>query len=376
MFSRALSDFSRTLELKPESNAFRRRGMCYCLMGDYENCIADTTRCIHLDPKDASAYQWRGYAHDQLNEEKEALDDLNKSLSIKPDKGAFRTRGCISVFAGDFKRGIADLTEAIKIKRTDAAALFFRGLAYFNLERYKEALSQFTESLAAKPEGQVYYYRARTFMILGRTQDALKDFEAASNFTNQFSPEELAGNIESAVVQMQPDKLDRRTLRLSRQAKREHQLVETALARSKDRNYIAAEKKLTRAIAMSSDDFALYSMRARVYESMKNWKKALQDYNKSLFYENINIDAYLARAAVYAELSQPEKAELDLKRAVVLDPKMPQTHFKRAQVLEKLKKKNDAALAYRQFLRLYAGAKDKQLEQYAKTAREHLAKLL
>lgn len=374
MFSQAVKDFSQTLKLKPESNAYRRRGICYCLMGDYEKCIEDTTRCINLEPKDAGAFQWRGYAHDQLNEDKAAFADLNRSINLMPDKGAYRTRGCIEVFGGKFKQGIADLTQAIKIKRADAAAFYFRGLAYYNLERYEEALSQFTESLAVKQEGQVYYYRARTFMILGRTDDALKDFEAASNFTNQFSSEELAGNIASSVMQLKPGNLDRKTLRLTRQTKHVSQLVENSLLRSSEQNYEAAEKKLTKAIAISPDDFTLYSMRAAVYAAKRDWKKALKDYTRSLFYENINIDAYLARAGVYAELCQPEKAELDLKRAVVLDPKMAVTHYKRAQVLERLKKKSDASAAYREFLRLYAGARDNALEPLAKTARERLSK--
>ena len=377
MFEHAIKDFTRTLELQPESNAYRRRGISHCMIGDYEKCIEDMNQCIKLQPEDAGAFQWRGYAHDQLNEEKEAIDDLNKSLSIKPDKGAYRTRGCIYVFAGNFKQGIPDLTEAIKLNRNDSAALFFRGLAYFNQERYEQALSQFTESLSAKREGQVYYYRARTFMMLGRTEDAIKDFEEASNFINQFSSDQLAGDIAASVLRGKSAGLDRKTRRITRRRGNLAKFVEGGLADIKAHKYADAEKKFNIAISFSMDDFALLSMRAGAYAGMKEWKKALKDYTMSLFYENINIDAYLARAAVYAELNQPVKAELDLKRAVVLDPKMAVTHFKRAQVLERMKKKSEAAAAFREFLKLYskdAKEKNKELDQYAKIARQRITK--
>ena len=382
MFGHAIKDFTRTLELQPESNAFRRRGISYCMMGDFGKCIEDLTRCVQLEPKDAGAYQWRGYAHDQLNEDKEAIEDLNKSLSIQPEKGAYRTRGCIYVFSGNFKQGIADLNEAIRRNPKDAAALFFRGLAYFNLEHYDQALSQFTESLAAKPEGQVYYYRGRTFMMLRRTDDALKDFESAANYTHEFSSEEMAGNVAKSIKrgagkEREPYP-DRKTARLARRRGQLAHVIESGLTDLKQNKYKEAEQKFSLALSLSSDDFALLSMRARAYFGMKEWKKALQDFTMSLFYENINIDAYIARAAVYAELNQQVKAELDLKRAVVLDPKMASTHFKRAQVLERLKKKSEATSAYREFLKLYSSSsavKNKELDQFAKIARQRVSKL-
>jgi len=63
----------------------------------FNEVIADFTKAIRLDPKDAKAYFYRGVAYREKGE---------------PDKA------------------IADFTEAIAINPTDAEAYFGRGMAY------------------------------------------------------------------------------------------------------------------------------------------------------------------------------------------------------------------------------------------------------
>ena len=48
--------------------------------GDYDRAIADYNKALELDPKDATAYNNRGYAYRQKGDYDKAIADYDKAL--------------------------------------------------------------------------------------------------------------------------------------------------------------------------------------------------------------------------------------------------------------------------------------------------------
>jgi Flp pilus assembly protein TadD len=87
----AIADFTKAIRLDPkDARAYDWRGCARCVRGEWEPAIADLIEAIRLDPQDARAYALRSVAHAQKGEVEQAQDDREhaKSLGFTPDEFA------------------------------------------------------------------------------------------------------------------------------------------------------------------------------------------------------------------------------------------------------------------------------------------------
>lgn len=73
-FKGAIADYTKVIELDPKNaDAFNSRGEAKFDSGDKQGAIADYTRTIELDPKYADAYNNRGSAKSEFGDKQGAL---------------------------------------------------------------------------------------------------------------------------------------------------------------------------------------------------------------------------------------------------------------------------------------------------------------
>jgi putative GTP pyrophosphokinase len=122
-FNEAISQYSRILELKPNSVIcsiiYKHRGMAYFACSQYKEAIGDFSFALDLDDKSYKAAYYRGVVHSVLRQYSRAIDDYTLSLSINPYQ---------------------------------SFCLFRRGQAYYHIGDYPQALSDCENSLALEPE--------------------------------------------------------------------------------------------------------------------------------------------------------------------------------------------------------------------------------
>jgi tetratricopeptide (TPR) repeat protein len=188
-YEQALAAFERALNYPPGdekalASAYFALGYIYGLQGDPDQAIAYYTRAIEQNPFLASAYNNRGVAYLEQGGE------------------------------NNLQRAISDFGQAIELVPTFAAPYFNRGLAYFALgEAYdQQSLADLRQaqtlqpdapgpnnalcwelSLIGQPEGALPYCeravatdstalshdsRGLAYALLGRTEEAIGDFEA------------------------------------------------------------------------------------------------------------------------------------------------------------------------------------------------------
>jgi tetratricopeptide (TPR) repeat protein len=93
-----------------------------------------------------------------------------------------------------YNLAIKDYSKAIELHPKDADAHYFRGLAYSNLERHKEAIVDYTQvinlTIDLSDIGHVYDNRAISYFELGELELALADLQKALELQNLSKEEE------------------------------------------------------------------------------------------------------------------------------------------------------------------------------------------
>ena len=88
-YKEAMAEFNKVIEMDPKNaEAYNYRGYSCILAGDFDRAIADYTKAIDLKPLYADAYYNRGLVYDmQKNDREKAIYDLTKAIQLKPKFG-------------------------------------------------------------------------------------------------------------------------------------------------------------------------------------------------------------------------------------------------------------------------------------------------
>lgn len=85
-FEKAISDYSRAIELKPEyANAYNNRGVAYYAKGNLDRAISDYNKAIELNPKHVNAYSNRGLAYKAKGNYKQTISDYTIAMALDPE---------------------------------------------------------------------------------------------------------------------------------------------------------------------------------------------------------------------------------------------------------------------------------------------------
>jgi tetratricopeptide (TPR) repeat protein len=151
----AIADDTRAIELDPKNaNAFQDRATAYFQKKDYDLCIADSTRAMELDPKMWQTYNNRGVAYREKGDFDRALADLNRAVELNPSGqgNALFNRGTVYNAKGDYERAIADFSRSISLDQKDAGARKYRAVAYLKTGKFDQARADLISALQIKPD--------------------------------------------------------------------------------------------------------------------------------------------------------------------------------------------------------------------------------
>ena len=157
--------------------AFTNRGYAHNNKGDFDRAIADLTRAIALDPKNAVSFSNRGWAYQQKGDYDQAIADLTRAIALDSKNAvSFGNRGSVYSDKGDFDRAIADLTRAIALDPKNAISFNNRGLAYEYKGDYNRAIADQTRAIELDPNEAAHYVnRAAALILIGDYDHAIAD---------------------------------------------------------------------------------------------------------------------------------------------------------------------------------------------------------
>ena len=119
---------------------------------------------------------WTG---DRYKDPNAALNYWSRAISSKQNTAtAYNNRGLAYYGLKRYKEAIGDYTQAIQLDPAYAAAYNNRGNSYYELREYQLALHDFNQSLKLRPTyAKAYLNRALAHYQLGKNTEACSDFQ-------------------------------------------------------------------------------------------------------------------------------------------------------------------------------------------------------
>jgi tetratricopeptide (TPR) repeat protein len=138
-YDEAIACFDQALALLRELKAdqgqlaatYFYRGSAYFSQGHLDSAIADLSRAIELDPRNANAHNNLGLAYAENGQIESAIAHYNQAVKIRSDYAeAYYNRGIAYMAKPDYVRAIADFSEAIHWEPKNPRGYNSRGTAY------------------------------------------------------------------------------------------------------------------------------------------------------------------------------------------------------------------------------------------------------
>lgn len=162
---------------------FFQQGINSGVEGNFAQSVEFFSKAIEKRPGFAEAYLYRGIAKNETGDFEGAIRDLNITIELDPafsDQAHF-FRGNSNAGLNRFREAIDDYTLAI-YKNPDYLAFFKRGMANFYQKEYHRAIPDFDIAIRLNPDyEEAYLYRGIALYEIGSMPDARKDLERATN---------------------------------------------------------------------------------------------------------------------------------------------------------------------------------------------------
>jgi len=176
--------YTKALELDPKNAvAYNNRGYIYYTQKDLDRALRDLDQAIALNPGFALAYHMRGDVYVDQKKYDEAIASYSRAIALKPDfAAAYNGRGNAFFRQQNFDQAIKDYTRTIELKPADRAAFSNRGTAFFQKKDYDEALQDYNQAIKLSPDYYwLYYRRALIYNLKGDTEHARRDYNQAKS---------------------------------------------------------------------------------------------------------------------------------------------------------------------------------------------------
>ena len=154
-YDRAIQDFDQAIRLRPDfADAFSNRGVAYLHKGNYGRAIQDYDAALRLKPADAGTLNNRANAYLDQGDTNRAIADYDEAIRLKPDYARALSNRCwTKAFAGlPLQEALSDCEASVRLSPDSANALDFRGVVYFRMKRYDEAIADFNKALSRDPK--------------------------------------------------------------------------------------------------------------------------------------------------------------------------------------------------------------------------------
>jgi tetratricopeptide (TPR) repeat protein len=147
--------------------------------------------CNQLVASDGSslAYHFRGIAHAEAGNLREAWDDFNEAINQGlTEASVYINRGIIAQKAGSLDMALADYTKAIELEPNSVFAWHNRAIVRAELGQWAESLADSAEAIRINPNfAEAYNARGQTFQMHGDLEEAEADFTKATELFPTFS---------------------------------------------------------------------------------------------------------------------------------------------------------------------------------------------
>ncbi len=372
----------KALEEDPKNNyAYFLRGWAYVDLEQYNSALKAFKQGAKFDRPLPKARLWvaAAYVYSLLNMPEQTLYYCNRAIEQMPTlTAAYYYRAWAHFDMENFQQAIQDFQHYLKKEPKDAVALYGLSLCYYKTQQYENALQAIDKALNIEKKDAFIRQKALILFRLGKYAQAhalMQPFfqstydqthpryflQMGDFFFNQ-KDYELAIRYYSKAIALFNEKIERDP---QYRYKHKKTLYEAYLYRGHAYYYSGNLQKAladyNRAKVIDGEDYRVWHALGYLQTDLHNWKEAVDAFERSFQLNPKNPDGWVSlgyaydqlgrkqaairaysrgierdpdngllynnRGFAYLELKQYDKAFQDLTKAIAVDPDIPMSHI-------------------------------------------------
>ncbi len=287
-YEQTIQFMSASIELNPSlAPPYRYRGISHMYLEECSEALTDFEQALSINSNYAAAWAGHALALDCLGDTSQVLSDYQKALSIDPSLAFVHANlGVYYYRNGDYERSLEEFTISVEIDSNRSGGWSGKAEALYKLGRYRECIVNATRALEINPEEWLAYQdRALCYDSVENYNEAILDYKTY-----------IAHDATDPIV-----------------------WYDMGIAQKHNGDLEGALDSYNKALELKPEYYQAHINRGGVYNAMKEYKKALADFNAALEVGDITF-AYSGRGEAYYGLKQYDKAISDFKMALSLSP--------------------------------------------------------
>lgn len=157
---------------RPNSSTFLLRGILSNELGNPTQALADFDRALKID-RNPLVYANRALAYQRQGQLQRAQADLQLAVQGDPSASNLHNLAVVERQLGRFEACISNASLVIRAKPTFAPSYTVRGLCFYGLRRYHDAIADFLRSTTINPaQAEAHHYLGLSMAALGRVAEA------------------------------------------------------------------------------------------------------------------------------------------------------------------------------------------------------------
>ena len=193
-FQKSIGDLSKAIEMNPDDQAaLEARAKAYLETEQLDKALADyNVLVVKFHTRNVEVYMQRGKLFVSQGEYSKAQKDFSRILIIDPHNSEAAVENAkVYMLKGRIQQSIPVSEMAIGFDKNNWEAYYVRGKAYFELEKYTEALKDFNKAIKLHPTADAHFYRGQCRAEKGDIVGACEDLHTAEKMGNKQAVEKL-----------------------------------------------------------------------------------------------------------------------------------------------------------------------------------------
>jgi tetratricopeptide (TPR) repeat protein len=182
-YDSAILDYNRFLNIdSAHSDMYIARAFCYKTLGDYNNAIKDYYHVLKHNPFDIETVGLISVCKYLNGDTIGAYNLLNQTYMVTHDlsETGFYLLGTINLLKKQYQTSIENFNNVLLINPKNIDAMIYRGLAFYSIEEYKKAKTDFTAAIKInKDEITALYTLGLVNIKLKKSDEAFEDLSKA-----------------------------------------------------------------------------------------------------------------------------------------------------------------------------------------------------
>jgi tetratricopeptide (TPR) repeat protein len=267
----------------------------------------------------------------------------------------YNNRGYTYIRLERYEDALSDFTHAIDLDSGNAIHFLSRSIAHYRLGHHEEAFADSNRAIELDPNNaSAYVTRGNTYGYLNRFEEALENYSYALQhklgtqtpltYANRGSAYYELGRHSEALADLT------HAIELDPSLAKAYSMRGTVFSELHRENEALAD--FTRAIELDPGHPDFFVDRARLYEKLQRYDEALKDCAYALQFDAKGAKSYARRGQIYYSMERYEEALADFSRALQLEPSDADTYCNRGSTYQYLRRYEEALADFSRALQL------------------------